>query len=168
MLAVVIALVAIGSMVGGGFLLLRPVPCGSSRVVSARFGYCADPPGGWESHPAVSGPDLFTASASPAVVEVSVVRVPASSTLAQIADQVATLDRGVGFQVGDPVPFRLGGRPALWFEGGASTGSDTVRLREVVVVKDGIAWRITLSDTGGSYDRDLPAFGELLSSLQFF
>jgi hypothetical protein len=166
-LALSVALAGIAAIALIAVVLTRPVPCSDRDFLSDRFGYCASTPEGWDEGDQTATADRFVLGGAAATFEVTATEVGGSTdTDAYVAD-IRSLDEGAGFAVGDVKRTEVDGEQAAYFDAGGASADDDFAVREVVVVRDGVAWRITFTDLRESFDEHYGAFGEFLRSWQF-
>jgi hypothetical protein len=146
----------------------RPNPC-EGKFSSALFGYCAEIPEGWRGGSQVDVPeniDQFSPSQDDAVTWVRVREIvdPATQTQ-QYAQQFRTSQEAEGLDPSRVEVVPLDGEQALaWEVTVPSQDGDPLRIREVVIVREDGAWRITLAATETSYPDARVGFEELLST----
>jgi len=165
-----VVIVVLGTSGVVAWALLRPSPCSGRTFVSDRFGYCVDPPSGWAGTLGSNGGwpiDSFVARTSVATVEVAAVKLTTSEDLRAFANRIGELDRTSGLLVGGQKSLEVGGEPALFFDAGAPAPEGLLEVREVLVVRNGVAWRITLTDAANAFDHDLASLHSFLSSWRF-
>jgi zinc-ribbon domain len=146
----------------------RPNPC-EGKFSSALFGYCAEIPEGWRGGSQVDVPeniDQFSPNQAEAVTSVRVREIvdPATQTQ-QYAQQFRTSQEAEGLDPSRVEVVPLDGEQALAWEVTVPTqDGDLLRIREVVIVREDGAWRITLAATETSYPDARVGFEELLST----
>jgi hypothetical protein len=166
-LALSVALVGIAAMVLVALALTRPVPCSDRDFLSDRFGYCASTPQAWEEGDQTTTADRFVLGEAAATLEVTATRVGGSTDNSSYVEEIRSLDEEAGFAVGDVKRTEIDGEPAAYFDAGGTSADAEFAVREVVVVRDGVAWRITFTDLRDSFDEHFGALGEFLGSWQF-
>jgi hypothetical protein len=168
---VVIALVVAGAaiLVSGIWFSARPNPC-AGKFSSVLFGYCAEIPEGWRGGSQVTGQenlDQFVPRQDDAITWVRVREIvdPAAQTQ-QYAQQFRTSQETQGLDPSRVEAVPLGGEQALAWEVSlpAESGEEDLRIREVVIVREDGAWRITLAATETAYPEARAGFEELLST----
>jgi hypothetical protein len=168
---VVIALVVAGAaiLVSGIWFTARPNPC-EGKFSSVLFGYCAEIPEGWRGGSQVTGQenlDEFVPSEDDAITLVRVRETidPATQTQ-QYAQQFRTSQETQGLDPSQVEAVPLDGEQALAWEVSfpAQEGEEDLRVREVVIVREDGAWRITLAATEAAYPEARVGFEELLST----
>jgi hypothetical protein len=146
----------------------RPNPC-EGKFSSALFGYCAEIPEGWRGGSQVAVPeniDEFSPNQDDAVTWVRVREIvdPATQTQ-QYAQQFRTSQESDGLDPSRVEVVPLDGEQALaWEVSVPNEDGDPLRIREVVIVREDGAWRITLAATETSYPDARVGFEELLST----
>jgi zinc-ribbon domain len=146
----------------------RPNPC-EGKFSSVLFGYCTEIPEGWRGGSQVTAQeniDEFSPSQDDAVTWVRVREIvdPATQTQ-QYAQQFRTSQEAEGLDPSRVEVVPLDGEQALAWEVSVPTqDGDPLRIREVVIVREDGAWRITLAATEMSYPDARVGFEELLSA----
>lgn len=166
----VILLVLAGSavVIWSVWFSARPNPC-EGKFTSVLFGYCAEIPEGWRGGSQVTAQeniDEFAPSADDAVTWVRVREIvdPATQTQAY-AQQFRTSQEAEGLDPSRVEVIPLDGEQALAWEVSVPTEEgDSLRIREVVIVRTDGAWRITLAATENDYPTARVGFEELLST----
>lgn len=171
------ALIVLGAIVlvaagAGTWLLLRPDPCRGTNFTSAHFGYCLTVPAGWTAEPARFGSsvelDQFAVPSQGATVIVEAVDLQQGTDLGGFADLVRQKDVTAGLKPGPGTRTEIDGVAAqVWDITIASDAGTAYQLREVVVVKDQVGWRITLNDVADTFDEHAAPFQEMLRSWRF-
>jgi hypothetical protein len=173
--AVMALVVVVVGVLGAGawYLWFRPDPCRNTNFSSANFGYCLTVPEGWTAQPANIGStvtlDQFASASRSAVVLVDAADLQQGTQLEQFSDFVRQKDQQAGLTPGPITETTVGGTPAQrWdFQAVSPTGS-TYSVREVVVVRGDVGWRVQLTDTGESLDAaSLAPFEQMLGSWRF-
>jgi hypothetical protein len=167
LLAVLVAVAALVAIGVTGIVLTRPVPCADRSFLSERYGYCADTPDGWDEEQAESQADRFLLAGGAATVAVTATRVDASTDTPSYADRIRSLDESAGFEIGETKTTDVDGQEAIYFDAGGNATDVSFAVREVVIVRQGVAWRITFSDVREEFDEHFRAFGSFLDSWQF-
>ncbi len=165
--ALVLAILGVGA-----YLLLRPDPCRGTNFTSPSFGYCLTVPEGWTAQPAQFGAsttlDQFAPPKEAATVIVEAVDLQQGTDLESFAGFVRQKDTDAGLTPGAPTETSVDGVAAQRWD--VSVTSDTgidYRMREVVVVRDEVGWRIALNDTADGFDVSAPTFQQMLDSWRF-
>jgi hypothetical protein len=146
----------------------RPNPC-EGKFSSVLFGYCTEIPEGWRGGSQVTAQeniDQFSPNQDEAVTWVRVREIvdPATQTQ-QYAQQFRTSQEAGGLDPSRVEAVALDGEQALAWEVTVTTqDGDPLRIREVVIVREDGAWRITLAATEVSYPDARVGFEELLST----
>jgi len=156
----------------GVFLLVRPDPCEGTNFTSDTFGYCLTVPAGWIAEPAQFGADTtldqFAPPEQAATVIVEAVDLEDGVALEAWSRYVRQQDEGAGLTPGPASEAVLDGVTAQRWD--VSVTSDTgtdYRMREVVVVRDQVGWRVTLNDTEDAFDVSVAIFERMLESWRF-
>lgn len=171
--AALVAVTAVGLGAGAWFLWFRPDPCRDANFSSTNFGYCLTVPEGWTAQPANIGStvtlDQFASSSDSAVVLVDAADLQQGTGLDQFASFVRQKDEQAGLTPGPVTETTIGGEPAQrWDFEATSPNGTTYAVREVVVVRDDVGWRVQLTDAGASLDAStLGPFEQMLSSWRF-
>jgi hypothetical protein len=165
------ALVLIAGVTGIWFLL-RPDPCRGTNFSSKNFGYCLNVPEGWTAEPAQFGSsvqlDQFAPQSQGATVIVEAVDLQAGADLGGFADFVRGKDKQAGLDPGPGTSTTIDGVAAEeWDMTTSSGGGTTFQLREVVMVKGQVGWRITLNDLADSFGKHSGPFRQMLESWRF-
>jgi hypothetical protein len=156
----------------GAFWLLRPDPCEGTNFSSPTFGYCLTVPEGWTAEPARFGDgvvlDQFAPARDAATVIVDSADLERGTTLEGWAAFVRNRDVEAGLTPGPATETTVGGVPARqWDLTATSDAGTSYRMREVVVVRDEVGWRISLSDTADGFEVSQVAFERMLDSFRF-
>lgn len=171
---VVLALVLTVLVAAGGFALVSwatgGAVCGEADFESVRFGYCASTPAGWTAA-AAQGKDTpldrFLLRSGPAVITVTAVPLTRGQDLARFEQFVRGFDETVGASAGRSMPLEVDGVDAVAFDAALEGPDGVVRSREVLFVRAGIAWRVTLADEQVGFEASLERLGSLLDSWRF-
>jgi hypothetical protein len=171
----VVILGAIGVIVAGIGLayLLRPDPCSGTNFTSENFGYCVLVPDGWEAGPARFGSDVtldqFAPPTESATVVVEAVDLEdlEGVGLDDWSDYVRRIDEEGGLAPGPASETRLGDVQALQWDATVESGGATFRMREVVAVRAGVGWRITLNDLADAFGTSAVVFQGIIDSWKF-
>lgn len=166
----IIALVVIAVAAGGIGLwyVLRPNPC-QGKYTSVLFSYCAQIPEGWEGGSQLAGEGNLDQFSPPDEDAATFVRVedvidPATGT-EQYAQQFRNNQVADGLTPGKAESVVLDGEQAIaWNVTVETQEGEMLRLREVVVVREDGAWRITLAATDATYGEARVAFEDMLAS----
>ena len=169
---IVLGAVVLFALGAGTWLLLHPDPCRGTNFSSANFGYCLTVPEGWTAEPARFGSsmelDQFAVPSQGATVIVEAVDLQQGTDLGGFADFVRQKDQTAGLKPGPGTSTEIDGVAAqVWDITVASDAGTTYQLREVVVVKDQVGWRITLNDLADTFDDHAAPFEEMLRSWRF-
>ncbi|HEX9122287.1 MAG TPA: hypothetical protein VF984_02845 [Actinomycetota bacterium] len=169
---VVLGALVLGGLGTGGWYLFRPDPCRGANFSSANFGYCLAVPEGWTAQPANVGStvtlDQFAPASQGAVVLVDAADLQQGTGLQQFADFVRQKDQQAGLTPGPIRALTVGGEPAQQWDLEATTPAGTTySVREVVVVRDDVGWRVQLSDVGDAFRSSLQPFHQMLGSWRF-
>lgn len=166
---VAIVVVVLGLVGFGIWYGMRPNPC-EGKSVSRLYRYCITIPQGWTGgsiRTPVGAVDRYSPLAEGAVVQVRSGQVTPGVTTTQYAQGFRTTEEAAGFSVGptQTVPVGEGDVAVAWEI--SATDDDTgalLRQREVVFVRGGQGWRITLSGQAEVFDEARIAFEEILAS----
>jgi hypothetical protein len=169
---VVLGVLLLGVGVVGGALLLRPDPCSGTNFESDNFGYCLLVPEGWEAGPARFGAqvtlDQFAPPTESATVVVEAVDLETGTGLEDWSQFVRQRDEEAGLTPGASSETTLDGVGALqWDVTVAPEEGESFQMREVVVVRGDVGWRITLNDVSEGFDTSAVVFQDMLDSWQF-
>lgn len=170
----VMILGTMGLMVIGGaaFLMLKPNPCKGTNFTSDNFGYCLSVPEGWVAQPARFGSsatlDQFAPPRAGATVIVDAADLTSEAQLEQWAAFVRQKDQDAGLIPGPPSDLSLDGADAQqWDVSVTSDSGAQYTMREVVVVHDGVGWRVTLSDRSDGFASSASTLQLMLLSWRF-
>jgi hypothetical protein len=169
---VIIGGLVMASLLAGAFFLFRPDPCRGTNFESESFGYCLLVPDGWEAGPARFGADVtldqFAPPTEATIVIVEAVDLASSDVLEDWSERVRLRDEQEGLTPGPGSEIRLDGVGAmLWDVTVAPRDGEEFRMREVVAVRGGVGWRITLSDVSDSFGTSAVVFDDILDSWHF-
>jgi hypothetical protein len=169
---IVLGAVVLGAVGVGTWLLLRPDPCRGTNFSSANFGYCLTVPEGWTAEPARFGStvelDQFAVPSQGATVLVEAVDLQQKDDLGGFADMVRQKDESAGLKPGPGRRTEIDGVAAqVWDITIVSDAGTSYQMREVVVVKDQVGWRITLNDVADAFEEHAVPFDEMLRSWRF-
>ena len=156
----------------GGYTLFRRDPCEGTNFASEAFGYCLTVPEGWTAEPARFGADVTLDQFSPptdsATVIVDAVDLEDGAQLEGWADFVREKDEGAGLTPGPASEATIDGVAAQrWDVSVTSENGTDYQMREVVVMRDGIGWRVTLNDLASSFDVSSATLERMLDSWRF-
>ena len=163
----------VGLIVGGIglYLAVRPNPCAGTNFTSTNFGYCVLVPHGWEAGPARFGSnvtlDQFAPPTSSTTIIVATVDLSAGSNLSDFSSFVRQKDEDAGLTPGPESDTSVDGVAGLQWDMTVDAQGQTYRMREVIVVRDDVGWRITLNDVEQGFSSSAVAFRDLLDSWQF-
>ncbi|MGZ8571338.1 MAG: hypothetical protein ACXWW5_03840 [Actinomycetota bacterium] len=167
---VLAGLLAVG--VTAGFvtaMLLECGPCHEAAFVSASFDYCVETPAGWLASPASeveAGVDVFRKQDAATVVVVEAVTHDGGS-LDAFADSIREGDSLAGYALGEIRSGSLAGSPALEWDVRVSSEDAEILVREIVVIRDGKAWRLRIADEEGAPPDGVEEATRLVDSLRF-
>lgn len=172
--SVVLALMLTVFVAAGGFAVVSwaqgDAACRESDFRSVRFGYCASTPAGWTAT-AAQGEDTpldrFLMRAGPAVITVTAITLAKGQDLARFEQFVRGYDEGVGASAGRSMSLEVDGADAVAFDVTLGGPDGAVRSREVLFVRDGIAYRVTLADEQVGFEASLKRLSSLLDSWRF-
>jgi hypothetical protein len=161
---VAVAAFAVFSWAGGG------APCEDGDFESVRFGYCVRAPSGWVSEAAevdAESHDLFLLPSSAATITVTAVPLTKGQDLARFEQFVRGYDEDAGGRVGSSTPLQVAGAEAVAFDVTVDAPDGVVRSREVLFVREGVAWRVTLADDELGFGSSVRRLDELLGTWRF-
>lgn len=169
---VVLGVVVVAAVAGVAFWLLRPDPCADTNFTSDTFGYCLAVPDGWTAEPARFGADVtldqFAPTSSPATVVVEAVDLASGVDLAQWSAFVQKKDTDAGLTPGPSAAATVDGVSAQRWDLTVTADDGTAyRMREIVVVRDEVGWRIALNDTDQGFEVSAAAFARMVESWRF-
>lgn len=171
---VVLALLLTAVVGVGAFLLVSWAGGGSGcepgAFESARFGYCARPPSGWNSAAAEGRDtplDRFLAPDGPGAITVTAVPLSKGQDLTRFEQFVRGYDEQAGASVGASSTLAVDGVNAISFDVRLDGPDGTVVSREVLFAREGVAWRVTLADDEVGYDSSLRRLDAMLASWRF-
>jgi hypothetical protein len=170
---VVIALL-LTVMVGiGAFALVswaRHDPaCDEGDFESVRFGYCIRPPAGWIATPASEADSLdrFIAQDGPATIAVTAVPLSKGQDLARFEQFVRGFVEEAGATAGPGTPVTVDGVEGVGFDVRLEGRDGVIRSREVLLAREGIAWRVTLADDEVGFHESTRTLEQILGSWRF-
>ena len=150
---------------------VRPDPCRGTNFTSDRFGYCLTVPQGWTAGTAQVGTlslDQFSLPKGSTTVLVEVADISDNTDLNAFAQVVRKRDQDAGLVPGPIENLRVDGVTAeQWDISLQNAAGETFQLREVVVVRKGFGWRITLNDSEQGFDQHVKPFQHMLESWRF-
>jgi hypothetical protein len=157
---------------GGAFFLFRPDPCKGTNFTSDTFGYCLSVPEGWVAQPARFGTsatlDQFAPPRATATVIVDAADLTDAAQLDQWAAFVRQKDQDAGLIPGPPTDLTLDGVAAQQWDVSVTSDSGAgYTMREVVVVRDDVGWRVTLSDSSDGFASSAGTLKLMLESWRF-
>ena len=149
-----------------------PNPCRDATFRSDAFGYCVVVPDGWVESPSRFGNgavlDGFSPSDGSASILVEAVDLADGTDVEAWATRVRGRDGEAGLSPGEVFPTTLAGLPArTWDITSESADGTRFRTREIVVVRDGIGWRIVLNETQAGFETAAASLDDLLASWRF-
>ncbi len=169
-----IGVVLLSAVVAGGigYLLFRPNLCEGTNFTSENFGYCLSVPKGWTAQPARVGSDAtldqFSLPKESTTVLVEAVDLTQGTDLAGFSGFVRQKEQDAGLTPGPSEPTKVDGiDAAFWDTEQTSDSGQSYRLREVVVVKNDVGWRITLNDLAEAFPDHEAPFQQMLNSWRF-
>jgi hypothetical protein len=173
---VALTLLGIAALALGGWWLLRPDPPAPDpcrgRVESQLYPYCVAVPQGWRGgalRTPVGAIDAYVPRADTnAEIQVRAGTVIPGVNTAIYAQETRTAQQAMGAVLSETQLVRIDGEPALtWVWAGRNDRGQVVQLREVILVRGTIAWRITLFGVEDSFKEAEPSFLALLQSWRF-
>lgn len=169
---VIVGILVFGVAAFGVFQLVKPNPCEGTNFRSETFGYCLTVPEGWTAEPALFGAeaqlDQFAPPEAATTVVVDAADLEEGVTLDRWAEFVRNKDAEAGLTPGPASETVVDGVTAQQWD--VSVTSDTgtdYRMREVVVVRDEIGWRIALNDTEDTFAVSAATFEQMVESWRF-
>jgi hypothetical protein len=151
-----------------------PGRCEHATFTSNRFGYCLVAPAGWSGDDATVGTtkvDELTLKEEPATVFVQAVTLGEGQSLNDFVNAVRQLDEKAGYQLGEVRPRQIDGVDgAQWdvtVSPDAGSNAQEQKLRVVVFVHDGSAWRVQLGDTADGFANHIADLDQMLDSWRF-
>jgi hypothetical protein len=157
--------------VAGVAWLVRPDPCNGTNFSSENFGYCILVPEGWEAGPARFGSavelDQFAPPTEAATVMVEAVDLAGGARLEDWSQFVRQRDEDAGLTPGASSGATIDGVDAITWDVRVSAEGETFQMREVVVVREDVGWRITLNDVADRFSTSAAVFDSMLDSWQF-
>jgi len=168
--ALLIGLLVVGVASGFGVaMLLGRGPCHGAGFVSDSFAYCVEPPDGWVASPASEGErgtDVFRSQDG--TTEIAVVAVASeNATLQTFAEGLREAASLQGYALGDAVRGSLDGSPTLEWDTRVSLEAREIVIREIVVIREGVAWRLQVADVEGTSADGVEEAARLLDSWRF-
>jgi hypothetical protein len=166
----VAALLVVGVVSGFGVaILLHRGPCSGAAFVSTDFSYCVEPPEGWSAEAASTGEspsDVFRHEDGVTIVSVQAVGAD-GETLQGFADTLRKHDSLRGYALSDPERGTLGGSPTVEWNARVSVELQEVLIREIVVLHDGVAWRVRIAAPEGAPTEARSEAEELVGTWRF-
>lgn len=162
-LVVAVGGVALVSWARGG------AACPDGAFESTRFGYCAAAPAGWLSA-AAEGPetlDRFLVADGAGTLTVTASTLGEGQDLARFERSVRGSVEGAGGVPGEATALEVDGAEGLVFDATLEGPDGTVRTREVLLARDGVAWRITLADEASAFDASVRQLDGMLETWRF-
>jgi hypothetical protein len=147
----------------------RPDPCQGAAFVSSTYGYCVTPPKGWTDTPAAReffGVDVFRKDTTPIVIYVDAIQL-AGEDLDAVTEAVRQVDQVRGATLGEVSTSSLDGEPTREWTVTEQTPQGGRSVREIITVRDDIAWRIEVADVEGAPNQDFAEAQQLLDSFRF-
>lgn len=143
--------------------------CEASDFESTRFGYCARTPAGWIAVPAGKGItlDRFMIQDGPATITVIAVPLTRGQDLTRFEQFVRADVEAASATAGSSSKLEVDGVEAIEFDVTLEGADGVVRSREVLFVREGVAWRVTLADEEVGFEASTRHLGELLASWRF-
>ena len=144
--------------------------CPAGAFESTRFGYCAVAPAGWVSAAATpdgSPLDRFLVQDASGTITVTVVPLEQGQDLARFEQFVRGYAEEAGGRTGAASSLEVDGAEGVAFDVTLEGPDSTLRSREVLLVRDGMAWRITLADEEIGFGASVRQLGSMLDSWRF-
>jgi hypothetical protein len=148
---------------------LRPDPCQGAAFVSSSFGYCVSPPTGWTGTPAAQdffGVDAFRRDTTPVVIYIDAIQL-AGEDLDAVTAVVRQLDQVRHATLSEVDTSSLDGEPTMEWTVTEQSRQGGRSVREIITVRDDIAWRIEVADVEGAPHQDYTQAQQLLDSFRF-
>jgi hypothetical protein len=169
----IVGLIVVGGLVAGWVVwsATRPDPC-QGKFVSPLYPYCVEIPEGWTAATQRSPTGVFdrlTPRSDGAAVIVRAGEAVPGITTEQYADGLRTTQEAYGLSLGPPQTVEMGdGNQALgWQFTGQTDEGVIIHERNVVLVRNGIHWRVTLAGNAESFDEARPVFERLVQDWTF-
>jgi hypothetical protein len=148
-LAVLVGLVAVVAAVG--VWIAAPGRCDGSTFTSSRFAYCVTTPAGWQPQEVNQQGqvyDTFLQQDGTAQVYVAANPIPQGTSLQEIVEGVRSGAEEEGLVLGESVPLRVDGVPAMQFDAEVQDEQgNPIAFRIVLVSRGGTMWTVRLVDT---------------------
>lgn len=144
--------------------------CEEGDFESPRFGYCVRTPGGWTAEAAgEDGPplDRFLMPGGSATITVTAVRLSKGQDLARFEQFVRAFDERAGATLGGSTSTEVAGAPAVVFDLSVEAPEGVTMGREVLIARDGIAWRVQLADEEAGIAASVARLEEMLATWRF-
>jgi len=169
---VVLGVLVLAVAAGVVLWLVRPDPCAGTNFSSDNFGYCLAVPDGWTAEPARFGADVtldqFAPPSESATVVVEAVDLAQGADLSQWSAFVQKKDTDAGLTPGPTGDATVDGVTARRWDVTVTADDGTAyRMREVVLVRGEVGWRITLNDTEQGFEVSAATFAQMLGSWHF-
>jgi hypothetical protein len=171
---IVVALALTALVAAGAFALVSWARSGNGcergDFESVRFGYCAKAPAGWQVSAAGSegsALDRFLVPDGAAVITVTAVRLTQGQDLDRFEQFVRGYAEDAGGAAGPSSPIEIDDTQGIRFDVQLDGADGIVRSREVLVARDGLAWRVTLADDQVGFEASLRQLDEFLESWRF-
>ena len=168
----VVGLMLVALVFAGGTLVLRwlaaPSACADANVRSDRFGYCLTAPPGWRVAEPQGGTlpadELFRPAGD---TTITIQAVETGRDLHTFVDDVRTVQRSSGLDVGNVTSIDVDGVPASVWDASIASTSETIESRNVVFERDGVAWRVQFADSADGFDQHVADLARILDSWHF-
>jgi len=144
--------------------------CPAGAFESTRFGYCAVAPAGWVSAAATpdgSSLDRFLVQDASGTITVTAVPLEQGQDLARFEQFVRGYAEDAGGRTGASSSLEVDGAEGVAFDVTLEGPDSTLRSREVLLVRDGMAWRITLADEEVGFGASVRQLESMLDSWRF-
>jgi hypothetical protein len=165
--AILVGIVLVG--LGVASYISAPGRCDNANFRSDRFGYCLVTPAGWTSGEAQVGDaqvdQLLLADGASVFIQAA--RLGESQDLQLFTDYVRGLAEDQGYTLSPVTTRKVDGVQATVWDVTAGSGTQATKLREVVFIRDGIAWRVQFADIAEQFDGHVGDLGKMLSSWRF-
>ena len=145
--------------------------CEASTVESTRFGYCIAAPG-WrltdEPRTARLPYDQLVRPTDASTVRIVAIDLDSGQDLDLVVQTIRSIQTEDAIDVGAVVDRRVAGVEAVQWDVAIRPGdADARRIREVVFVRNGTAWRVQLLAEAGGFDTRVDDFEAILRSWTF-
>ena len=144
--------------------------CEHGSFESRRFGYCVRAPSGWTAvaaEGAATPLDRFFVPDGAATITVTAVPLTRGQDLARFEQFVRGYVEDAGATADPSRPVTVDGVEGVAFDARLEGADGQVASREVLFVRDGIAWRVTRADEQVGFEANAHRREEMLESWRF-